>query len=107
MQPQTADLEALLRALVRADVKFVVIGGVAVVLHGAPTTTRDLDIVHEQSEENVERLFRVLQQQGALVRDLGGRRIEPSKAALKGRGQMLLQTDLGFPSAIVFCKVLY
>jgi len=52
---------------VSAKVKFVVIGGVSVVLHGAPTTTQDLDIVHEQSEENIERLFGMLEQHNALV----------------------------------------
>ncbi len=32
---------------------------------------------------------------GALVRDLGGRRIEPSPTALRGCGQLQLVTDLG------------
>lgn len=64
-------------------------------LHGAPTTTHDLDIVPEQSEPNLERLMAVLLEHRALVRDPAGRRLEPNPAALRGRGQMQLVTDLG------------
>lgn len=95
MQPATADLEGLLHALCSHGVEFVVVGGAAAVLHGAPTTTHDLDIVPEQSEENLERLEQVLREHGALVRDLAGRRLEPSPAALRGKGQIQLVTALG------------
>lgn len=95
MGPSPADLEGLLRALRERDVAFVVVGGVAAVLHGAPTTTHDLDIVPEQSEPNLERLMAVLRDRHALVRDPAGRRLEPNPAALRGRGQMQLVTDLG------------
>ena len=37
--PKAADLEALLEALVGVEVEFVIVGGVAAVLHGAPVTT--------------------------------------------------------------------
>jgi hypothetical protein len=46
--PPTADLEALIRALVDAGIAFVVVGGAAAVIHGAPVTTQDLDIVPRQ-----------------------------------------------------------
>lgn len=95
MEPSPADLEGLLRALRERDVAFVVVGGVAAVLHGAPTTTHDLDVVPEQSEPNLERLMAVLRDHHALVRDPAGRRLEPNPAALRGRGQMQLVTDLG------------
>lgn len=51
---------ALLRALVEAELDFVVIGGVAAVAHGSVTLTQDLDIVFAPDEENAERLGRVL-----------------------------------------------
>jgi len=38
-----------LAVLVRHDVEFIVVGGVAVILEGAPVSTLDLDIVHERS----------------------------------------------------------
>jgi hypothetical protein len=48
-------LEELLRALTSRGVRFVVAGGVAVVLHGIERTTMDLDIALDLSPENVKR----------------------------------------------------
>jgi len=95
MHRATVDLEALLRALCEQEIAFVIVGGAAAVLHGAPTTTQDLDIVPEQSEANLDRLLALLQAHDTLVRDPAGRRLEPSPVALRGRGQMQLLTDLG------------
>ena len=95
MERPSADLEGLLGALGAREVSFIVVGGAAAVLHGAPTTTHDLDIVPEQSEPNLEQLMAVLREQHALVRDPAGRRLEPNPVALRGRGQMQLVTDLG------------
>lgn len=47
---------SLLGALTRAEVDFVVIGGVAVVLQASPRFTRDLDICHALDTDNLERL---------------------------------------------------
>lgn len=44
MSPAELHAEALLRALVSRGVDFVVIGGIAAVLHGSPLNTFDLDI---------------------------------------------------------------
>ncbi|MFI5005531.1 MAG: hypothetical protein ACHQE6_11020 [Solirubrobacterales bacterium] len=52
--------DELLLALTRAQVEFVVIGGVAVGVHGFIRATKDLDIVPAPSPENLERLARVL-----------------------------------------------
>jgi hypothetical protein len=51
--PRSADLSALLAALYDSKVEFIVVGGVAAVLQGAPITTTDLDIVHSRTPENV------------------------------------------------------
>jgi hypothetical protein len=58
--PISADLGSLISTLTGGGVEFIVVGGAAAVLHGAPVTTLDLDIVHEQSEANVQRLTTVL-----------------------------------------------
>jgi len=42
--PTQADVGELLRRLAAAGVEFIVVGGAAAVLHGAPITTEDLDI---------------------------------------------------------------
>ena len=55
-----ADVGELLRRLVDAEVEFIVVGGAAAVLHGAPITTEDVDIVHRRTIENVARLKGVL-----------------------------------------------
>lgn len=93
--PEQADIARLLQALRGGGVEFVVVGGAAAVLHGAPTTTRDLDIVHRRTHENVERLVEVLADLGALVRDPAGRRLKPERSTLEGPGQLLLSTRLG------------
>lgn len=94
-RPRPADLDALIEALVGAGVEFVVIGGAAAVLHGAPTTTWDLDIVHNRSPENVERLQALLEELHAVVRDPAGRDQRPTRKHLEAGGQLQLLTDFG------------
>jgi len=47
--------EDVLRALDAAAIRFVLVGGVAVILHGVPRTTADLDLVIDLEEGNVRR----------------------------------------------------
>jgi hypothetical protein len=46
------------------DVRYVVIGGVAAILHGVPRTTFDLDILIETTPENARRLLEALTEAG-------------------------------------------
>ena len=55
------DAEALLAALVGRDVEFVVIGGLALAVHGFVRATKDLDVVPRPERENRERLFAALE----------------------------------------------
>jgi hypothetical protein len=87
-------LDALIDALVDAGVEFVVIGGTAAVLHGAPVVTGDVDIVHNRTAENVARLLAVLLGVRAKAR-ADRRNLPPTESALMGRGLVLLDTDLG------------
>jgi hypothetical protein len=50
----------LLLALTQAQVSFIVIGGVAVGVHGFTRATKDLDIVPDPAPGNLERLARLL-----------------------------------------------
>ena len=86
--PGHADVGELLRRLADARVEFIVVGGAAAVLHGAPITTEDLDIVHRRSPENVSRLRALLDELDARVRGLANRRLPPQESALliDGRG---------------------
>jgi hypothetical protein len=56
------DPYALLEALDRERVSYVVIGGFARVVHGSAETTRGLDIVPSLREENLRRLARALEE---------------------------------------------
>lgn len=51
---------AILRTLQRHDVEFLLIGGIAGVLHGSPTMTNDLSICHSRDPENLKRLAAAL-----------------------------------------------
>jgi predicted nucleotidyltransferase len=93
--PATADLGQLIAALCDGGVNFVIVGGAAAVLHGAPVTTLDLDIVPEQTPPNVSRLLSTLQVLDARIRDPAGRDLMPDEALLFGQGQILLTTSLG------------
>jgi hypothetical protein len=53
-------LQDVFRSFQRHDVKYVVIGGIASVLHGVPRATFDLDILIEATPENAERLLNAL-----------------------------------------------
>ncbi len=90
--PSTADLDALIQALLGAGVEFIVIGGAAAVLHGAPVTTQDLDIVHRRTADNVQRFVDLLIDLDATFR---GRDLRPTVDLLSGRGQLNLSTKLG------------
>lgn len=94
--PRTADLEALLQVLCAAEVQFIVVGGAAAVLHGAPITTQDLDIVHSRTDGNVTRLVELLTELDAFFRPvLPGRYIRPGVEHLSGDGHVNLTTRLG------------
>ena len=57
-----SDVEAAFQILERlndAKVEYIVVGGMAAVLLGAPIVTADVDIVHRRSPENVQRLLEV------------------------------------------------
>jgi hypothetical protein len=63
---------ALLEALVAGAVDFVVIGGVAVGVHGYERATKDLDVVPGPDSPNVDRLHAVLATIEAAPLELGG-----------------------------------
>jgi predicted nucleotidyltransferase len=54
-------LISTLRALYDAGVEFVLVGGVAAVLNGAPISTFDIDVVHSRDAANMARIWRVLE----------------------------------------------
>jgi hypothetical protein len=61
------DPEAMLDVFRRHDVRFVVIGGFAAVIHGSPYVTGDIDIVPQPTTDNLERLSDALDELHARV----------------------------------------
>jgi 3',5'-cyclic AMP phosphodiesterase CpdA len=80
-RPRVADLSALLEALSKADIDFIVVGGLAAVAQGAPITTMDMDIVHRQSKDNIEKLLAFLKKVEATLNVLLERHIVAVKHA--------------------------
>ena len=54
------DYQALIERLVSGGVDFLIVGGVAVVAHGHPRFTKDLDICYARDRANVDRLAAAL-----------------------------------------------
>jgi len=54
------EITKLCDALNNAKIKYVIVGGCAVILHGYYRTTHDIDLIIEPSAENVKRLKEVL-----------------------------------------------
>ena len=54
------DIQELLRLFAKHDVSFVIIGGEAVIFHGYPRYTGDVDFFYEAQPENVGRMYSAL-----------------------------------------------
>ena len=93
--PTAVDLSAILEGLLEADIKFILVGGLAAVVQGAPVTTMDVDIVHSQSAANISKLLAFLKSIGAFYRRPDDKEIEPKEEDLSGMGHALFTTRLG------------
>lgn len=95
-QSPVLDPSGLLAVLVRHDVRFIVIGGIAGTLHGSTTLTADLDILFDRERPNLDRLADVLAELHAVRRDLpAGVKAPVDARALRNSTNLLLSTDLG------------
>jgi len=93
MPDPTFDFKAILDALSEAGVEFIVVGGVCAVLHGAPVSTFDLDLVYSRSKENLRRIEDVLRALRTFYREKP--KIAPDASLLDSAGHHLLITDCG------------
>ena len=95
VKPTNVNLSAVLEGLIEAGVDFILVGGLAAVVQGAPVTTMDVDIVHNQSPENIAKLLAFLKSVDAFYRRPDDKRIEPKEDDLSGMGHTLFTTRLG------------
>jgi hypothetical protein len=89
----TQSFRRILELLEQHGVQYVVVGGVAAVLQGAPVTTFDIDTLVRTDPENVDRLARVLAALDARYRE--HRNLRPSRDDLAAGGHLLLITNSG------------
>lgn len=89
-------LRELLERLVEADIRFILVGGLAVNAWGYLRATRDVDVVPDPSKENLAKLDALLQELGGRV-DVGGRLLESAAIStfLKTGDRTLVITELG------------
>jgi hypothetical protein len=57
----SADVVEFIRVLWRFKVRYLIVGGEAVIFHGYPRLTGDVDFFYERTRDNAARLFRTLE----------------------------------------------
>jgi predicted nucleotidyltransferase len=89
-------LRELLKRLIEAEVRFVLVGGLAVNAWGHIRATQDVDVVPDPAGDNLARLDQLLRELGGRV-DVGGRLTEPDAIStfLRTGDRTLVRTDLG------------
>lgn len=91
------DLRSLLELLHKRDIRFVVIGGVAVAAHGYLRGTADLDLVPDPDPENLTRVTAVLDELNATLPTAKDRQFDPASDAgvIRRGGNVTADTSLG------------
>ena len=92
------DPEAILAALARHGVRYVLIGGLAATLHGSPHITTDVDITPSTDRDNLARLAEALDDLDARLRvanETDGVPFDRSAEALAGANIWNLMTRHG------------
>ena len=96
MMAEPLRLRQLLERLTEAEIRFVLVGGLAVNAWGYLRATRDVDVVPDPSGENLAKLDSLLKELGGKV-DVGGRLLDSSAIStfLKTGDRTLVITELG------------
>lgn len=90
------DFDALLSALAKHQVEFILVGGAAAIAHGSARLTQDIDIVYERSVKNLDRLVVALAPHEPYLRGAPpGLPFEWSRATLTRGLNFTLSTSLG------------
>ncbi len=90
MQPTR--LIATLRILQESRIQFILVGGLAAVLNGAPIQTYDIDLVYSREPANIDHLLIVLESLDAVFRIQPERRLRPTASHLAAKGHLNLLT---------------
>ena len=90
----TPSFREILEILNKYKVEYIVVGGVAAVIQGAPITTFDLDTLVRVEGGNAERLLKALSKLEACYRE-HQTPLKPTKEDVMAGGHMLLMTRAG------------
>ena len=90
----TPSFRHILEVLNKHNVEYIVVGGVAAVIHGAPMTTFDLDTLVKVNSANAERLVRALSELEAHFREHPNL-LNPTTEDILAGGHLLLMTSAG------------
>jgi hypothetical protein len=90
----THSFQRILELLDEHGVEFIVVGGVAAVLHGAPVTTFDIDTLVKVDADNADRLLAALKALDARYRE-HYEPVRPTKEDVLAGGHLLLMTSAG------------
>jgi hypothetical protein len=91
----TPSFREILETLNHHRVEYIVVGGVAAVIHGAPTTTFDLDTLVRVNKSNAEQLVRALTALEARFREHSNALLTPTVKDILAGGHLLLMTRAG------------
>lgn len=96
MNPNPLRLRQLLERLTDAEVRFILVGGLAVNAWGYMRATQDVDVVPDPDQENLARLDAVLRELEGRV-DVGGRLLDSDAIStfLRTGDRTLVRTELG------------
>jgi hypothetical protein len=88
--------DEVVRLLGKHGVRYVLIGGLAAVTHGAPLVTQDVDVCHARDGENLERLASALHEVNAELRGADpGVPFRLDSVTLAGVDTLTFRTDIG------------
>lgn len=93
----TLDLRSLLELLHTREIRFVVIGGVAVAAHGYVRGTADLDLVPDPDPDNLKRVAEALDELNATLPTARDRRFDPASdtGVIRRGGNVTADTRFG------------
>ena len=90
------NVEKILKALHAQEVKFIIIGGAAAVLHGSAYVTSDLDVCYSREKENLKKLVSALAPLNPLLRGAPPNLpFQLDESTLRSGLNFTLTTDLG------------
>ncbi|MBN2010700.1 hypothetical protein JW960_15240 [candidate division KSB1 bacterium] len=103
-KPTSANLSSILEELLKANIHFILVGGLAAVVQGAPVSTIDVDIVYDRSNENITKLLTLLNSLDATYRRPDDKVIQPKEADFQTKGHRLFATRLGPLDVLAFIE---